>query len=334
MKPGNSFLAFALATGLAGNLQAATATFPPFIDLDNPSAQIGDPTFTGTPGQATATAIVLVGGGTLTGTDGTRCLVFPDPGFSCDGPAAPVGFTADLSYGGLTATGSANAGNDHAGTSLQVSSSGTSIPAFEFIQFNLISTDRQRLRFDVEGDDVPDFLEIDMNFSVYAELIDRSAIATGIPYLPQTSANIRLLEAAALPPGATGPYFAPFAADAFRTSAGITDGVDLLQTLMLKPNVEYWLLLESQSVLSLTTPPGSGFLDTRDYAGLDVEMQAWTDPTFALSADFAANNPDIAAAFTVNRIAVVPLPAALPLLLSALVAAGLLRRQQAGRTAG
>jgi hypothetical protein len=125
-----------------------------------------------------------------------------------------------------------------------------------------------------------------------------------------------------------GPYFEPFSAEAFRSGDGIVDGVDMVQTLLLKPNVEYWLLLESQSVVSLTSPGGIGFSDTRDYAGLDVEMRSWADPSFALSAAFAAENPDIAAAFAVSRTAVVPVPAALPLLLSALGGVGLLARRR------
>lgn len=332
MKPGSHFLAFAFAAGLAGNLQAQTA-FPPAIQLDNPNAFFFDPVFTGTPGQAVVDAFVLDGGGTITGLSGRRCLIFPDPGFSCDGPAGPLDFTADLSADGITAIGAGSAGNDRAEASLRVSSSGSSLPAFQFVQFNLISTDRQRLRFDVAGDNLPDFLEIDMNFSVYAELFDRSAIASGMPYLPQTSASVQLLEADDLAPGSAGPYFAPFSAVAFRSGDGIVDGVGLLQTLMLKPNVEYWLLLESQAVVSLTSPSGIDFSDTRDYAGLDVEMRSWADPSFALSAAFAAENPDIAAAFTVSRTAVVPVPASLPLLLSALAGVGLLGRRRQ-RTSG
>ena len=166
-----------------------------------------------------------------------------------------------------------------------------------------------------------------MNFSVYAELTDRSNVTSGMPYLPQTSASINLLEAGSFPPDLMGAGFAPFQAEAKRTSEGIIDGTNMMITLMLKPNVEYWLLLESQSVLSLTSGPGLGFSDTRDYAGLDLEMNSWADPTFALSAAFAAEFPDIAANLTINRVAVVPVPAALPLFLSALGVVALWRRR-------
>lgn len=309
-------------------LAAGTVQASPFIATNVTTAFAPfDPNFTNTPGQATATAIELQGRGIPTGTPGTSCVVFPDPGFFCDLPAQPMDLSLDLSGSGLVATGTARSGNDHAGTSLNVSSSGTNLPAFEFVQFNVIATDRQRLSFDVTGDSIPELLEVDMHFSVYAELTDRSDVTSGMPYLPQTSARIDLLEAGSFPPDLMGAGFAPFQAQAMRTSEGIIDGTDMIITLMLKPNVEYWLLLESQSVLSLTSGPGMGFSDTRDYAGLDLEMNSWADPTFALSEAFAAEFPDIAASLTINRVAVVPVPAALPLFLSALGLVALWRRR-------
>ena len=313
-------------------LAAGAAQASPFIATNVATASAPfDPNFTNTPGQAAASTIELQGRGIATGTRGTSCVVFPDPGFFCDLPAQPMNLSLDLSGSGLVATGTAKSGNDHAGTSLTVSSSGTNLPAFEFVQFNIIATDRQRLRFDVAGEDLPELLEVDMNFSVYAELTDRSNVTSGMPYLPQTSASINLLEAGSFPPDLMGAGFAPFQAEAKRTSEGIIDGTNMMITLMLKPNVEYWLLLESQSVLSLTSGPGLGFSDTRDYAGLDLEMNSWADPTFALSAAFAAEFPDIAANLTINRVAVVPVPAALPLFLSALGLVALWRRRSGSR---
>lgn len=313
---------FALAAVLFGS---AAAQAQVAVQTNLESEYFYDPTFTDTPGQAVLWNVVLQGSaGTVTGDLGSRCLLFPTlTSPTCDGPAAPMAATVDfLSPSGLSAVGTTQAGNDYAGTSFAISSGPTAVPALDFIGYNLIAADRQRLRFDVTGSDLPEFIDVDVTFSVFSEVLDNSTLASPLTYQKNSSATVQLFEAGTFPTGSSGPGFSPFRAGAFGNGAAIGETI----TLPVRPNEEYWLNLESQSAFYLL-PNMSGVI--RDYDGLDVQMSSWADPVFSLNPDFAAANPLIAANLTISRTSVVPLPGALPLFAPALF--GLLALQRRGK---
>ncbi len=246
----------------------------------------------------------------------TNCLLFPVPVFACGGPGAPAAIGGDMSTMGVVASGEASAGNDLALTSMSASSTGTAIPGLQPVFFNLVATDAQRLRVDVPGDGLPEFVEVEINYSMASSIVDNSVIASGAAYQLDSSASLAVYETTTfgLPAPGSGlsSVFSPFTANI----GGTVDLIGVTDTLLLRPNTDYWVVLGSQSAVSLIPQL---MVDTRDYAGLDVELMAWADPTFDLSAAFIAANPDIAESFTISRTAIVPLPGALPLALSAFV---------------
>jgi len=279
------------------------------------------------PGQA-FTSVADLGQGQLIGE--TNCLLFPVPVVSCGGPGAPAAIGGDLSTMGVIASGEAFAGNDLARTSMTATSTGTAIPGLLSVFFNLVATDAQRLRIDVPGDGLPEFLEVEINYSLSSTSTDRSVVASGAPYQVNTSASVAVYETDTFGLPAPGPgggfssVFSPFTA----AIGGNIDTIGVSDTLLLRPNTDYSVVAGSLKALSLIAQLG---VDERDYAGLDLELMAWADPTFDLSAAFKAANPDIAERFTISRTAIVPLPGTLPLALSAfavLMAAGRASRKR------
>jgi len=291
-----------------------------------------------TPGQAISQVASLgtTGSVALPGSTpvDTACVVFPDPTFSCTGHRGAVRQVLDLTAtdppgSGVVATGTATAGNDEVSMALTARSSGAALAQFESLLYNIVGIDRQRLRFEVAAPAVPEFIEVDVTFSVAATLTDRSSVEDAY-YIAEAHASVFVLEAATLlaAPSMSGPMHAALAASAsMNNQFDPADAVLMaaVETLRVRPNVEYWVAMESQTALSLVPSPA---FPVRDYAGLDLELYAYADPSFALNADFAAAHPDIAAALSIERVAVVPLPAALPLLLGGLAAAGALGRRR------
>lgn len=331
MRKSKLLLPSALAMLLSAEALAATSvTMNTTVDWYN------DPTFAQVPGQALSQISNLgnTGGVLLPGSTAstTNCVVFPDPNFGCQGPAGPVtqhyGLTAASGpASGVVATGSGNAGNDAVGVSIAASSDGAVIAGTSALLYNIVGIDRQRVSFDVAAGGLPEFIDIDVTFSVIASITDNSTVA-GATYLANASANVHILEAGTLlaAPYTTGPMLAPLVAVAFVNNSGgelSSSLVNVTETISVRPNAEYWVALESQVALSLV--PSPGFFD-RDYAGLDIELSAYADPTFTLNPAFAAANPAIANALQINRTAVVPLPAALPLTVLAL--AGLVTQRR------
>lgn len=119
--------------------------------------------------------------------------------------------------------------------------------------------------------------------------------------------------------GASGTMSSPLAASASSFTffdPGESALLGQTETILVRPNEEYWVSLEAQATISL---PGGVSSNPRDYAGLDVEATAWADPVFALNPDFAQANPDIASVLTIVRVNNVPEPTALSPLLVGLV---------------
>lgn len=322
---------------VAGPAQAAA-----FIVKDLTVDWYNDETFVQTPGQAYSQIAVLgnVLGDTLPGSSAStsNCLIFPVPPPSrCSGPAGVTAINLDFSpySSGVTATGSSTGGNDFVGASVTASSTGSSVSGPIPLLYNMIGLDRQRLYFEVEGGELPEFLEVDVTFSVFASIDDRSNVTSGAQYQATAYTNLNILDADSFGagPNEQGEIFSPLVASAVVSTfdPGEAAAIGITETILVRPNAEYWVSLESQATVSLL---GWATFDPRDYAGLDIEVSAWGDPVFALNPDFAAANPDIAAGLTINRVMVVPGPATLPLLLTGVLGGWFLSRRQRNRSAG
>ena len=288
-----------------------------------------DATFAQVTGQAVSqvaslgnTGSILLPGSTVSSTN---CVILPDPSFSCTGFGAVVKQNLDLTAAGapgsgVVALGTAVAGGDTVSMSLTATSEGAVIDGVSALLYNIVGIDRQRVTFDVALGTLPELIDIDVTFTVRAGISDHSTVPDAA-YLAEASASLHILEASTLlaAPFATGSMQAPMVASAaVNNSGGELEAIlmAVTETISIRPNAEYWVALESQTALSLVPSPG---FPVRDYAGLDIELSAYADPVFALNPAFAALNPDIAGALQINRIAVVPLPAALPLLAAGLV---------------
>ncbi len=329
MKTTTLFTALAL-------LAAGTSHGGVFVTRDQSVLWFNDAVFAQTPGQAISQIADLgnTGRDVLPGTSAStsNCTVFPEPSFSCSGPAGIATYVVDYSaYGsGVNASGEASAGGDFAGATVRASSTGSAVSGVLPLLYNIATIDRQRLYFDVGGGALPEFLEVDVTFSVFSSVTDRSAVTSGARYLSESTATLFILEAAtlAVPPLASGMMWSPLQASASSVTVfdpGESAAIGVTETILVRPNEEYWVSLEAQATISL---PGWATFDPRDYAGLDIEASAWADPVFALNPDFAAENPDIAAALEITRIANVPGPMTLPLLLSGLAGIGLYARRR------
>ena len=313
--------------GLLATLAAGPAWAVATVELNTTVDWFNDGTFAQVPGQAVSqvTSLGNTGATLLPGStpSATNCAMVPEPSFSCTGTGSAVRQVYDLTAtttpgGGVTASGVASAGNDAVRMSLDASSQGAVLGVTDLLLYNLVGIDRQRLRFDVAADNLPEFIEVDITFTVQAAIDDASTVA-GATYLAEASASVHVLEAATLlaAPFTSGPMHAPFVASAFVTNGGgaVTSALaSVTETISVRPNAEYWVALASQVALSLVPSPA---FPTRDYAGLDIALSAYADPVFALNPVFAASRPDIVDALVIERIAVVPVPPALLMFFSA-----------------
>ena len=334
MKPSIALVTLFLLS--AGSTEGAV-----FIDQDQTIQWFNDATFAPTPGQAISQISDLgnVGREILPGTSAStsNCVVFPEPSFSCSGPMGLASYFVDYSASGsgVDAGGDAVAGGDLASATVRAQSLGSAVPGVIPLLYNIATIDRQRLYFEVDGESLPDFLEVDVTLSVLSSVTDASNVTSGAQYQAQAAARLFVLEAATLtaPPLTSGPMWAPLQASASSVTTfdpGESAALGVTETILVRPNEEYWVSLEAQATISL---PGWASFDPRDYAGLDVEATAWADPVFALNPDFAQTNPDIAAGLTIVRVANVPEPTALPQLLVGLASLGICaRRRQSART--
>jgi len=278
---------------------------------------------------------------------GVQIPTFPSPIFLADGacavtvpgcfapsPARPLpshdNFVHEID--GVTLIFNASAGNDLVSTSVQAISDEPG-PVAVFNPVLASASEWQKVSFNVAGDG-PDLIPVDVRFSVAATMSDVTGALQGQGIL-QTYAmgSMTLIDSASIVPDLEAGE--GFVADVllragafagFAGTGGIEEvlGIDLVETVMVAPNIEYWINLNALAQFSTTV-----FAPDEPITGpLDVTLSAWADPTFELNAIFAAENPDIAAAFAVARAVVVPIPAALPLLSSALLGLALLARRR------
>ncbi|MEQ8492667.1 MAG: hypothetical protein RLW42_00455, partial [Gammaproteobacteria bacterium] len=164
----------------------------------------------------------------------------------CDATGVPVDVDLDLSEAGITIIGNAAAGNDMAATSLTAASSGSTLALSPFGQaaFNLVATDWQLLRFEVPGA-APATIEVDMTYTLSAALDDRSGpFPDSQGYTPFVSAGLGVYEVDSYD-GAT--IFTPFTHTLVQRSSGTNMLAGAVETLTVKPNTDYWLILSSQS---------------------------------------------------------------------------------------
>lgn len=219
----------------------------------------------------------------------------------------------------VTLTFSSSAGNDLVSASVQgVSDAEGPVSVFSPVQAS--ASEWQKVTFSVAGD-VPGPIPVDVRFSVSATMDDATGALQGQGML-QTFAlgQMSLIDIATLAPVPDGGFMANVllrggAFAGFAGAGGIEEaiGIDVVETVMVAPNLEYWISLDAIAQLS-TSVFGSDPIT----GPLDVTLSAWADPVFELNAAFAAENPGIADTFSVLRTVVVPIPAALPLLASAL----------------
>jgi len=179
-----------------------------------------------------------------------------------------------------------------------VSISGIGVVPGAFNTVDVISGDLQQLRFNVSGPTVPEFIDVDITFSISASVNDNTTGTTAF-YFPYASGGVEVLEASTVDLNALSVLAA------FSAIASISDGekslINSTDTISVRPNADYWVRLITQA--NITFNDG-------DFTGLDVEINGYADPTFALNPLFAAANPDIAAALVIEQVSIVPLPAA------------------------
>jgi len=234
----------------------------------------------------------------------------------------------DVSALGVSAQAAGEAGGDMASSSLALSSPDGQNP-FPFATFDVLSGDFQRIRFEVAGGDLPEFIEVDVTFSVSVSVEDRSTVASEEVHFPFAQAGFEVLEADTVTFDPVPQVFAPFSALGI-VDPSITNGpdsvdvVDTTETMSVRPNTDYWVRQITQSMVALFEG---------DLSGLDVSMSAFVDPTFALNPEFAASNPEIAAALTIDRVLTVPEPRAEALTAAALAVLVALRRSLRRRPA-
>lgn len=297
-------LVAALAVSLA---TPAALALDPIRDTTTFFGYEETPTVNGVDGLAFS-RVAETNGIAITGAKETSCtrLIVP----FCDRTGTPVDTALDLSRSGVTIIGQGVAGGDEASTILDVSSDGSSLPlnAGETLGIAVRSLDWQLLRFDLPGAAPPPSIEVDVTYSLKTAIDDRSTFsATTHGYFTNVTAGLGLYEADTL---AAGQIYTPLThvllANAVNPPETLSGAVE---TVTVKPNTDYWVILDTQSWLQLR----SNSLDPGvfDFAGLDLTIEGYADPVFSLNQAFADAYPDVAAALAIERTAVVPLPASL-----------------------
>jgi len=242
----------------------------------------------------------------------------------CNQVGGPVTHAPELSTSGVAISAEARAGDDATSTDVHVSSNGSalSLPGFGTRQLTVEATDWQLLRFVLPQAGAPDALLVDMAYSIDASVTDNSSLGSpDAGYSAVTNANIGVYEVATIT--AAQQIYTPFAQgvtlQTFHTApmSARESRDDMVETITVKPNTDYWVILSSTADLFLA----SLSLDPApiDFAGLDVSLSATSDPVFSLNPAFANANPDVAAALEIARLSTVPIPAARPLLVTGLL---------------
>jgi hypothetical protein len=207
----------------------------------------------------------------------------------------------------------------------------------------LAVSDYQHLMVALAGPSLPEFIDLDVTFTLASSFVDNSTVAATSPYAVSAISSLLVGQASTYNtsgPGGVGAIFAALDATVIAgrdISGNVTANESLVgvtQTIHLRPNEDYWVQMMARSVTFFFQfgVPGPA----HDYSGLDLSFSAFADPTFALNAAWAAANPQLAANVTIGRQfngmpVSVPEPGTALLLVTSLASLVLFRKRFARR---
>jgi hypothetical protein len=168
--------------------------------------------------------------------------------------------------------------------------------------------DYQHVMAALAGPIIPEFVDIDVTFTLASSFVDNSTVAATSPYAASAISSLFVGEASTYtvsPTNGTASIFAALDAQVIAArdiSGNVTANESLVgvtQTIHLRPNADYWVGMMAKSVTFFFQfgMPGPA----QDYTGLDLSFSMFADPTFALNAAWAAANPELAANVTIGR---------------------------------
>jgi hypothetical protein len=199
--------------------------------------------------------------------------------------------------------------------------------------------DYQHLMLALAGPTLPEFVDVDVTFTLDSSFVDNSTVGMTSPYAASAISSLLVGQASTYNTSGPGGIGAIFAALDAQVIAGVDISgnltaneslVGVTQTIHLRPNEDYWVRMMARSVTFFFEfgVPGPA----HDYTGLDLSFSMFADPTFALNAAWAAANPQLAANVTIGRQfngmpVSVPEPATALLLVTSLALLPLFRRR-------
>ncbi|MBT8447359.1 MAG: hypothetical protein KJO38_09435 [Gammaproteobacteria bacterium] len=198
--------------------------------------------------------------------------------------AAAVTPASDIAQ--VSVSGTVTAGGDIANSDVNYVGSGSL--AVPFRTLDGLSGDFQRLTV---SSSQAGPVDVDITFSVSTSVV--YAAGAAIPnQFPEASAFVEILDPVGVQ--VNSPTAAVWQATAFAAPAvQLSDAlINETRTVTLEANKEYFVVLGSQSALTVTMGT--------DYSGLDVDATGFADPVFEVNAAFAAANPGVT--FDVQRV--------------------------------
>lgn len=318
------FLLAALLTAASVPTYSATILYDTSIPSVNGANGIA--TIAGQGSTTIQTIAVVPGYGGVAGVSACQIAVA-----GCDAPGGSVTWNTYPTIPGAVVTVDAVAGTtsqlgaNGLEASMRVTSSGGATVGAGNSSLNLSTRDQQQLRLSVTGANAPTYIPISMTYSMLATTHNASTGAQ--PLHVSSGISLVLAQASTFAPSQLGLYsaFAPFWASVNAEGNAGFDSSGGTVTLNLLANELYVLNQQSfQNVL---------LQSATNYAGLDLSLYAFADPTFAIDPSFlvpAGVSIDIQ---RVTNVTPVPLPAVPWLLLSGLVVLGVTRLGPARATA-
>jgi hypothetical protein len=183
-------------------------------------------------------------------------------------------------------------------------------PCVTAVATQVAATDYQHFMVTLGGPVLPEFVDIDLTYTLASLFADNSAVAPTSPYSASAISSLWVGEASTYNAAAgagVGSIFVPFLAEVIAgrdTLGNVTASESLVgdtQTIHVRPNTDYWVGMTGASVtFFFAFNPGPG-APPHDYTGLDLSFSSFADPTFALNAAWAAANPAFAADLVIDR---------------------------------